>query len=68
MRVERLCLSDLRELLGGCGQYGHSVVEFGEEFVCQVPETGSAGPLHQHPQASLDLQHLGALEPTSGGT
>lgn len=65
---QRLCLSDLCELLGGRGQYGHGAIELGEEFVRQVSQTGSAGPLHQHPQAGLDLQHFGALEPTSGGT
>lgn len=56
--------SHLCELLWGCGQYGHGAVQFGEEFIRQMTQTRPACPFQDHPQASLNLQHFGALEPT----
>ena len=59
-----LCVGHLCELLRGCGQYGHSAVQFGKEFIRQMSQTRPACPFQDHPQTSLNLQHFGALEPT----
>lgn len=60
-----MCVSHLCELLRGRGQYGHSAVEFGKEFIRQMSQTRPACPFQDHPHTSLNLQHFGTLEPTS---